>query len=155
MGGKTRGGFKGNEKKPARRRADDEMDVDIVRVKGPKVGLTREKRERLTKTGKCWHCYGAWEPGHMCSKKNEAQKTYRKEYKGGDSRDKTIRALQAQLAKLTNKDSTSEKNDDSARESSESEAPLRKKVQNVRFTKKGKGRAAPGFGSDSDFGEDL
>jgi hypothetical protein len=91
----------------------------------------------------------------MCSKKNEAQKTYRKEYKGGDSRDKTIRALQAQLAKLTNKDSTLENNDDSARESSESELPLRKKVQSVRFTKKGKGRAAPGFGSDSDFGEDL
>jgi hypothetical protein len=153
-GGKARGGFRRNEKKPTRGRADDEMEVDEVRVKGPKVGLTREKRERLSKSGKCWHCFGAWEPGHMCTKKNEAQKKYKKERNGGDSRDKTIRALQAQLAKLTNKDSSSENYDETA-QSSESEAPLRKKVQSVRFTKKGKGKAAPGYGSEEDFGDDL
>jgi hypothetical protein len=132
------------------------MDVDEVKTYAPKKGLTKEKRERLTSEGKCWHCYGRWEPGHSCLKKREAQKTFKtKGKKTEDPCDKQICALKAQITRLANKDSMLENNDKTAQELSESEAPLRKKVQNVQFTKKGKGRAAPGFGSDSDFGDNL
>ena len=161
-GGKSRGGnFRNIDKKqPCRQRADDEMDVDSVRVRSSTKGLTKEKRERFQKEGKCWHCHGKWEPGHMCTKKREAQRSFKLGGKSNeDPRDKQIRTLQAQVARLARKDSMSENNNDTTPtpESSDSDAatPMKRKVQSVRFTKKGKGRAAPGYGSDSDFGDDL
>src|SRR5713226_1148579 len=148
----TKGSFGSKKFSKSRPCQDDAMDVDAIRTKGPKKGVTKEKRERLAKEGKCFQCFGKWEPGHMCEKKKEAQRTFKS---GGDSRDKQIRTLQAQITKMKKKESSLEQEETTAApESSESETPKRKNAT-VRFMRKGKGRAAPGFGSDSDFGDGL
>jgi hypothetical protein len=86
MGNKTGGG---NNSSKQKKRRDDDMDVDMVKTtKGKGKGIPREKRECLRNEGKCFQCEEKYEPGHMCKKKREAQRTY-------NNRDKLTRSIES------------------------------------------------------------
>jgi hypothetical protein len=103
MGNKTGGG---NNSSKQRKRRDDDMDVDTVKTtRGKGKGIPKDKRDRLQSEGKCFHCEKKYEPGHMCPKKKEAQKTYNKRNRPtrsirNSNNDQLVAKLQKELATL-------------------------------------------------------